>query len=243
MSFPFGKIIKGFFKFILFIASLIIVGALSAYITMNLVIGGKEVKVPQLVGKDIKNAVELLSQNELNIAISETKRYDDKITVDHIIVQNPEANTMIKKGRKVEVILSMGTEKIEIPSFAKKTERESVIMIQQMDFRIGTISIISNSNLKEGVIAQYPESGVNAFRGTSIDLLINRGTERFFVMPDLIGKNLDTVTDFLTNNNMKIGGIKVEEYRGLSPRTIIKQSPNLGYPLKSTEIISITVCK
>ena len=243
MGFSFANLLKGILKFILFVISLIIVGALSAYITMNLIIGGKEVKVPDLFSKNIKDAVELLSQNELNLAISETKRYDDKIPVDHIIVQSPEANTMIKKGRKVEVILSMGTEKLAIPSFSEKTERESVIMIQQLDFRVGTVSIISASSQKEGVVAQYPEAGVKVFRGTSIDLLINRGMEQIYVMPDLIGKDLDAVTDFLTKNNMKIGGIKVEDYPGLSPRTIIKQNPNLGFPLKSSEIVSITVSK
>lgn len=237
------KFIKTILKIIFFLITLVIVGFFSAYITMNIIIGGKETKVPDLKGKDIKEALKIASQYELNLSISENKRYNDNIPPDHIIAQNPEAGSKIKKGRKIEVILSIGTEKIDCPSFIGQSERESLLMIQQLNLRIGHISAIYNSTFPEKIIAQYPNLNTKLSRGTPIDILVNKHPEPYYIMPDLIGKNLDEVINFFNKFSIRIGGIKIEEYPNLPPKVIIKQQPQIGFPFRLSEIISITISK
>ncbi len=237
------KIFKYLTKAVFFIATLIFIGFLSAYVTMNLIIGGRSTKVPDLRGKSIKEALEIVTKNELTLTISENKRYDDNIPVDHIILQNPLPGSKIKKGRKIEVIISMGTEKIDCPSFIGQTERESILLIQQIDLRIGNINTIFNNSFPEKVIAQYPKPNTKLLRGTPIDLLVNKHTEPYYIMPDLIGRNLDEVINFFNNFSIKIGGIKIDEYPNVLPKTIIHQQPQIGFPLKKSEIISITISK
>ncbi len=238
-----SRIIKGFFKTLFFIITLIIAGVLSAYITMHLIIGGGETKVPNLIGKSVKDAVEVLSKYDLNIAISKTKKYDDKIPANYIAVQNPPAGSIIKKGRKIEVILSGGTEKIEIPSLIGMKERESLILIQQLDLAIGNISSIFDKNLPTGIISQYPKAGSKVFRGTLVDLLVNKGEEEVYFMPDLIGKNMEAVINFFNKNNIRIGSLKVEEYPGIASKTVIKQYPEIGYPIKPMMTVNLTISK
>lgn len=240
---PILKFVKTIFKIVFFLITLAFVGLLSAYITMNIIIGGKATKVPDLKGKDIKEALKITSRYELNLSISENKRYDDSIPPDHIIAQNPEAGSRIKKGRKIEVILSMGTEKIDCPSFIGQTERESVLLIQQLNLRIGHSSTIYNRTFPEKIIAQYPNPGTKLSRGTPIDLLVNKHIEPYYIMPDLIGKNLDEVINFFNKFTIRIGGIKIEEYPNLPSKVIIKQQPQIGFPFKPSEIISITISK
>jgi len=237
------KIIKFFAKAVFFITTLALVGFLSAYITMNILIGGRATKVPDLRGKSIAEALKITSEQELNLTISENKRYDDSIPLDHIITQNPPAGSKIKKGRKIEVILSLGTEKIDCPNFLGLTERESILLIQQLDLKIGKINNISNQSFPEKVIAQYPKANTKLLRGTPIDLLINKHNEPYYIMPDLIGKNLDDATNFFSKFSIKIGGIKIEDYPNVPPKTIIKQQPQLGFPFRPSEIISITISK
>src|SRR5262249_53971573 len=104
--------IKGFFagiiKYTLLIISLMVVGAVSTFVTLQLFTSSGQVTVPDLTGKDPVEAIQALNKEGLSLKILPQKRYDDKIPAEKIVAQNPLGGTRIKQGRSIEVYISLG---------------------------------------------------------------------------------------------------------------------------------------
>ena len=75
-------------------------------------------------------------------------------------------------------------------------------------------------------------------------MLTNRGApESRIVMPDLVGKDAESVRARLEKFGFKVGSARFETYEGVRPNTILKQFPPAGYPLSNREVVSLTVSR
>ncbi len=96
---------------ILGLAFLLVAGA-SAYLTLTLIIKSEDtVMVPDLVGKDVVSALEILTDLQLNTKVNGSE-YDQKFPKNHVTFQEPEAGSEIKKDRDVRIIISKGAKTI-----------------------------------------------------------------------------------------------------------------------------------
>ena len=91
--------------------------AASAYLALTLIIQSEEtVIVPELVGREVVYALELLTGLELDIKVKGFE-YNGSVAKHHVIFQHPAAGAEIKKGRDVKIILSKGPETVTLPNF------------------------------------------------------------------------------------------------------------------------------
>ena len=98
----------------------IIIAGASAYFTLTLVIKSEEaVIVPELVGKDVVYALETLTDLELNTKVKGSE-YNNDLPKHHVIYQDPEPGTEIKKGRDVRIIISKGSKSIIMPNAPRR---------------------------------------------------------------------------------------------------------------------------
>ena len=109
-------VISRFFKIGLFVAIFMAAAGLGTYTAVHLLIHGENsVIVPDLQGKEVVYALEILSDLGLNTKVKGS-RYSPAIPKNHIIAQAPDPGTEIKRGRDVRLVISKGPYAVVIPN-------------------------------------------------------------------------------------------------------------------------------
>lgn len=232
------------FRGLIVAGGLVVITMLSAWLTVILVIRGREVMTPDLVGLETTEALTLLQQEELNLHILETKpQYSEQVPAGRILKQIPEAGSWLKKTRKVKVVLSLGPQRLIMPDLLENTVQHTRIMINQSGFNMGGVAYAWWNGVPENrIVAQEPASGLEEYRGRRVNLLVSRGVrERTWVMPDLIGLDQERVQRRLESAGFRLGFVKYAGYEGLERGMIVDQSPPAGHPVSRKRIIELTV--
>jgi beta-lactam-binding protein with PASTA domain len=60
-----------------------------------------------------------------------------------------------------------------------------------------------------------------------------------FVMPDVIGQPIETVSSFLKEAGLRVSSSQPIDYPGIAPGTVVKQSPPAGYKVSANSPISL----
>lgn len=157
-------------KKFLFIVALIFAGFLSGYLLLTFIVLSGKIEVPDLKGKDIVQANQILREKGLYIRI-DGHEYSDN-PVGTIFKQEPPAGIKVKSGREVGVVISKGMSFTLLPDVtgipyeeAEKKLKETGVPIEKV------IYINSEAHPELTVIAQRPEPDEG---GQSIKLLVSK---------------------------------------------------------------------
>ncbi len=85
---------------------------LSAGLVMYFALRGREVQVPNLIGKSEQEAAEILENEGLRMRVR-FRAHDDKIQANAVSEQSPSPGTTVKTGQIVRVSLSLGPLPVE----------------------------------------------------------------------------------------------------------------------------------
>jgi serine/threonine-protein kinase len=211
-------------------AFLLVVGA-SAYLTLTFIIKSEDtVIVPDLVGKDVVSALELLTDLKLNTKVSGSE-YSDQFPKNHVTFQEPEAGSEIKKDRDVRIMISKGTRNILMPNLVALSEQQARMIMEENGISRGQLSRTFNKNIeKDRIMAQVPAAGVMITRGAAVDLLVSVGPRSAeLMMPDLAGLSVDKAVFRVEKSNLALGTIQ-SQFNKQKPRNmVIRQEPLAGY--------------
>ena len=234
-----SRILKAAALFLIFI---LVVGA-SAYLTLTLIVKSEDtVVVPDLMGKDVVYALELLSDLGLNTKVEGTE-YSIKVSKNSVIYQEPEPGSEIKKGRDVRIIISKGPKSILMPNLENLPVQQARIIIDENSLCQGEISGTYSSHIKkDSIIAQFPTHGTTVTRGECVNLLVSMGIRpRTYEMPDLRGRFLDDAIPLIENNNLTIGKITYAFYEHHPLNSIVAQEPLSGYCIAKGRTVDLIV--
>jgi serine/threonine-protein kinase len=211
-------------------AFLLIAGA-SAYLTLTYIIKSEDtVIVPDLVGKDVVSALELLTDLQLNTKVSGSE-YSHQFPKNHVTFQEPEAGSEIKKDRDVRIMISKGTRNILMPNLVALSEQQARMIMEENGISRGHLSRIFNQNIaKNQIMAQVPAPGIMITRGASVDILVSMGDRAAELkMPDLSGLTLDEAVFRVEKNNLAVGAIQSQFIKQKPRNIVIRQEPLAGY--------------
>jgi serine/threonine-protein kinase len=107
---------------------------------------GKEVVVPELVGKNINEANAEALKLKLSLSV-EKKQFSDTYEKDEIIHQDPGKGEKVKEGRKIYIILSKGSENIEVPNVVNRELSDAEIILRNEGLATGSIDRIFDDKL------------------------------------------------------------------------------------------------
>ncbi|MEW6686743.1 MAG: PASTA domain-containing protein [Candidatus Edwardsbacteria bacterium] len=236
--------LKETFKWIGILFAIFVFGFLFAnFLLMPLLTQqGKEIEVPDICGKELKEAERVLKEKKLSLMI-ESSRYDPSIPEGYIISQSPTSPWRVKEGRKILVTVSKGPERVAVPWLTKLSLRQASNLLERAGLQIGkTETANSDSIPKDYVIASIPVTGTIIEKGKMIDLLISLGPELpASVMPDLIGKKLEETQALLISQGLIIGEIKYVKSSGVENGTILMQAPQPGFTIKKGDTVQLAV--
>jgi eukaryotic-like serine/threonine-protein kinase len=230
------KIATLFFVFIL-------VAGVSAYLTLTMIVKSEDtVVVPDLAGKNVVYALELLTDLGLNTKV-EGSEYSAEMPKNNIIFQEPEPGSEIKKGRDVRIIISKGPKSIPMPNLERLPVQQARIILEENSLCQGQISSTYNNHIKkDSVIAQVPPAGTMITRNECINLLISLGIRpHAYKMPDLKGRSLDGAIPLIESNNLTLGKIKTVFYKDKPLNTIITQEPLSGYVVTQGDTVDLVI--
>lgn len=218
-------------KFGLLAGAFFVIAGISAYFTLTTLTGsGSNTIVPDLTGKHVVTALELLSDLSLNTKIKGME-YSAEIPTHYVISQDPQPGSEIKPGRDVKITLSKGTETVVAPSLKGLPLNQARIVLDKNGLSIGNVAHVYQGKASNGIIlAQAPASGKTIHREKPVDLLVSLGKRPDdFMMPDLTGLSIDEAVYQLEKAQLELGNVKSVTIPDRPKGKIIDQSPAPGY--------------
>ncbi|MBW1899547.1 MAG: PASTA domain-containing protein [Deltaproteobacteria bacterium] len=216
---------------------------ISAYFALTFIIKSEDtVIVPDIVEKNLVYALKILSDLGLNTKVKGLE-YSASVPKNHIIFQDPDPGSEIKKDRDVRVIISKGAKTIMMPNLEGLSIQQARIIIEENDLCIGMLSTTYHSIFKkETLISQTPLPGKLVTRESCVDLLISKGKRPVaYMMPDLTGIPLDDAILTVEEYNLVLGKIK-SVFHENKPRNLIAfQEPLPGCRILEESIINLVI--
>ena len=112
--------------------------------------GKNMVTVPKLVGLTKEDAVSALEELDLYADIEEV--YDNKVESGYVIEQSVKQNEEIDAGETINIKVSKGIEKVEVPNLVGKTEDEAKKAITEAGLKLKTVVITEDTTKDDGVV-------------------------------------------------------------------------------------------
>jgi serine/threonine-protein kinase len=188
----------------------------------------REVRVPNLIGKSRVQAEQLLRPLGLVLAINENV-YKDDAPPDSIVSQEPAPERTVRQGREILVSVSIGPEMRDIPSLKGKTLRDARVVLTNCKLKVGKTSLETDDRFPAGtVIAQSPEAGRKARRGSPVNLVINKGRNIPVVVPNYVGKDFNEIRDTFSSQRLVLGTLTWMWQEEIPRGQIIEQKPEAG---------------
>jgi serine/threonine-protein kinase len=174
---------------------LILLGGLSFALAFGLVlrlsVKGGTVKMPDLKGLTRQAAEVKLHNMGLELQVRE-ERYSDA-PYGAVLEQSLEAGAVLKRGRTIAVVVSIGNKVLAVPSVVDvPSSRQARLLLEQNGLTVGRMALVYSPEEADTVLAQSPEGGSQALRGEGVSLLVSQGPRPVQrLMPDLLGRSLD----------------------------------------------------
>src|SRR6201998_1893559 len=212
---------------------------LSAITAMRFAIHGREVTMPNLVGKDVGEASKILRSKGLILRVAD-RVYSD-VPINQVVRQTPTPGMLMKVSQQAHVVLSLGQRQLEIPPLEGNTLRVSRIELLRAGLQVGEVSSISlPDRATETVLLQNPKPGHGAAT-PKVDVLGSGGArEASYVMPYLIGLNeIDAQHRLdLAQLHRKINYVSAPQW---PHATVIDQSPLAGTRIADRAEVQLTI--
>ncbi len=211
---------------------------LSAITAMRIAIHGREVTMPNLVGKNVSEANRLVTSRGLVLRVADHVYSDQPINV--VIRQTPPPGMLMKESQQAHVILSLGQRELQIPLLEGNTLRAARIELLRGGLQVGEVSNLSLPEPPDTVVVQSPRPGAGAAT-PRVDVLVSQGPrEPAYVMPHLVGLN-----EAEAQHRLDVAGLRRKVNYVNAPQwprgAVIDQTPQPGTRIPASVVIELTV--
>ncbi|MBI5062703.1 MAG: PASTA domain-containing protein [Desulfatitalea sp.] len=230
-------------KIMLLMAVFVSATAVATYLTVHLLIQSEDtVIVPEVVGKEVVQTLERLSDLGLNTKVKGSE-YDASVPKHHIIYQDPEPGSEIKRGRDVRIVISKGAQTVVLPNLVGMGLPQARIFLDENDLRQGQASYTYDPAVpKEEILSQYPRAGFLGLREDAVDLLISAGPPpQVIPMVDLRGLVFHQAVEIIEKLHLTSGAIRSIREAGLADGTVVDHQPAAGYPVMAGSAVAFSV--
>jgi eukaryotic-like serine/threonine-protein kinase len=212
---------------------------LSAITAMRIAIHGREVTMPNLVGKNVSEASGMLQSRGLLLRVADRIYSDQPINV--VVRQTPTPGLLMKVSQQAHVVLSLGQRQLPIPLVEGNSLRASRIELLRAGLQVGEVSAVSMKEQGvDTVVIQNPKPGAGAAT-PRVDVLVSQGPqETSYVMPHLIGSN-----EIDAQHRLDVAQMRRKVNYVAAPQwphgAVIDQSPMSGTKISASSTIELTV--
>lgn len=197
------------------------------------------VMVPDLAGKSLGKAVDLLSAAKLGL-LKESEQFDKRYPAGMVIRQNPSAGMMVREGRLVKVTVSQGGETVFVPEVIGKPLRVAEVDLRNGGLGLGEAARKPSLKFeKDAVIEQDPKPGSVVSKNTLVHLKVSDGLppERVVLVPDFVGRDVAEAKAWAEKNRVSLAVQEQSQpnapvgqilYQSLDPDTVWEPDSKLS---------------
>jgi beta-lactam-binding protein with PASTA domain len=245
-----------FFRLMVAGLALAMAGLVSAVVTMRFAIHGAEVRVPDLQGLTVSEAVHRTANMGLNLGI-DNKYYSVDVPAGRVLAQSP---------LPMRVTESLGPQRVAIPKVVGQQERVAAIEVRRVGLELEETAQMPYSGAQPGtVIAQNPQQGAGGVDRPSVSLLVSTAAPNpapALVMPQLTGMPLAAAAALVVHGGLKVGPVQSTYSSAPAPAaadspgsemapadtvdpagTVLSQTPLAGHRVEPGTIVTFRVAQ
>lgn len=216
---------------------------------------GDTITVPNLIGMELKDIDEFLSDRDLRYEILDDSSYSSEYPPYSILQQNPSENEKVKENRKIYLTLNSSIPpKIKMPKIINGSVKNAQLILKSYDLKLGEITYVPdmarNAVLKMFIEGDSVSENDLVLKGSIVDLEVGNGLgNQIFDTPDLIKLDLEEARFTIIGSGLRLGNIiyqdsgyynnKILDEEGneifekvwVNPGKVFRQSP-----IKSTKV-------
>jgi beta-lactam-binding protein with PASTA domain/tRNA A-37 threonylcarbamoyl transferase component Bud32 len=210
---------------------------LLAWLLADSLFGGPTVRVPDVVGRDVDEARDILEEAGFEV---DTEPRNSPRPEDQVLEQDPEAGGRAEEGSTVVLAISAGRRQTTVPELVGLTLEDARDELRGARLAVGeTRPEVSEEVPEDEVISQDPPAGERVDRGSDVDLVVSSGPETITV-PDVINQPEDSAIA-----EIRGAGLEEEVERAPSDEVdeglVISQDPGPGVAARSGDTVRILV--
>jgi beta-lactam-binding protein with PASTA domain len=227
--------------FLLFILSS--AAFLSALTAMRFAVQGREVPMPDVVGKSLVPARQILRGRGVGLKVED--RIYSNLPADTVVRQSPPPNERVKMGQSAHVVLSLGPQRVTIPQLQDRSLRAAQVELLRGGMQVGEISSFYLPNGQpDTVTEQDPAPGTSNVTSPHVDLLVSLGARpAAYVMPEFVGLPLTEAQLKLNSTGIRLSKLMAEAGVSAAPGTVVGQTPARGQRIDLNSTIELSVAQ
>ncbi len=219
-------------------------------ITLGLTVGisnarrPKEVAIPNLVGKTVDEAKQILTENKLNY-VEDSSEYNTTYPAGQIISQTPNFvdGRKIKQNTDVKVVVSLGTETTTVPKLTGLTTDEAEDAAKSSKIKLEFVDEISKTVEAGVIIKQEKDEGETVNAGDTVKVYVSIGTGiKQVAVVSVFMKDEETAKQTLQDLGLVVN-VEYDEDKTKTNGVVLKQSVESGKTVDEGSTITITVNK
>lgn len=216
---------------------------LAAFVTIRFFAHGTSVAVPSLVGLDLKQVRQALAARRLEVTLG-GEEWSETAPPGCVIAQQPAANTRVKRGRRVSIVVSRGSEKVTLPSLTDSTLDDAEFLLRQLGLELAGVSTVPSAAPKRRILAQSPVPGTTVTRGLPVQLLVSDGrAPASLAIPLVTGLPTRDALARLREAGLKIADITYETATAYADGTVFAQDPAGGFRAAAGDTVRLRAAR
>ena len=192
------------------------------------------VTVPEVKGKQLALARQILEDNKLRVNVAET--YDANVPAGQVVSQDPDVGKTVKSDRLVTIYVSKGGESMDMPDLAGLAKSAAVERLQKLGLNLGSVYEKDSSSEPGIVLSHDPTTGTKITRGQVVDLVVSRGepetkveevrvTKKVTRVPNVENAGLSVAQDGIEGRGLHVGSVTYQD-SNQTEGTVVSQYPS-----------------
>ncbi len=205
---------------------------------VNLVVskGQERYVIPVLTGLTPAAALKVLTSQPLKSAgISEA--FNTTIPKGLVISSNPSNGQKVKRDTPVSILVSKGIEEIALTTYVGQSADQAQNELTEAGFNVESSFAYSESVAAGAVVSQAPSGVVSAPKGSTITLVVSRGS-KFVFIPNVYSIETNKAMATLKDLGLKV---KVRSIGKKTIKYVTNVSPKIGAKVLRGTVVTITV--
>jgi serine/threonine-protein kinase len=205
---------------------------------VNLVVskGQERYVIPVLTGLTPSAALKVLTSQPLKSAgISE--EFNTTIPKGLVISSNPPNGQKVKRDTPVSILVSKGIEEIALTTYVGQSADQAQNELTEAGFNVESSFAYSETVAAGAVVSQAPSGVVSAPKGSTITLVVSRGS-KFVFIPNVYSIETNKAMATLKDLGLKV---KVRSIGKKTIKYVTNVSPKIGAKVLRGTVVTITV--
>ncbi|MBM7608310.1 serine/threonine-protein kinase [Lysinibacillus composti] len=202
----------------------------------------KTIEIPDVANMEPEEAKETLEKAGFVIG-KEREQNSDDVEEGLVIKTDPKAGLTRVEGTKINLIISIGNEEIEMDDYIGQGIDQVTTVLNNMDFKDIELEYEHSDQPAGTIIGQSPEAGEKVVaEDTTVTLTISEGV-RYVTVPDLNGFNQTAISEYERNTGLNIE-VSSEEHSDTVPAgSVISQDPHANAQVQEGGTVKVVLSK